>query len=46
MHRNGLRELGKMMRQTKMFHMNEKDITSENKINKVKIVIYMLNNSR
>jgi len=26
--------------------MNEKDITSEKEINKVKIVIYMLNNSR
>lgn len=46
MHRNGLRELGKMRRQTEMFHMNEKDITSEKEINKVKIVIYMLNNSR
>ena len=46
MHRNGLRELGKMRRQTEMFHMNEKEITSEKETNKVKMVIYMLKSSR
>lgn len=35
MHRNRLRELGKMRRQTKVFHMNAKNITSEKEINKV-----------
>ena len=33
--RNRLRELGKMRRQTKVFHMNAKNITSEKEINKV-----------
>lgn len=46
MHRNGLRELGKMRRQTEMFHMNEKEITSEKETNKVKMVIYMLKSLR
>lgn len=46
MHRMDSDNQAKMRRQTEMFHMNEKEITSEKEINKVKIVIYMLKSSR